>query len=239
MYSWTDPLLQFPNVCVNHLYLILFQCQHQFLQRDILLLKLSIILEQPWLSKLVFPDLLPHLTALQLQHLVILLRQIRETELKVDKVYNRNKLNQLVRNWGLTFMWQNCNYSRCRYSWLLSKSNQLMKCGTILYVLYLPQLLQNWAQMFIVCLSTGGGGPEVLQFWLELQEATHVVGLLGGTLLQQCLLVRLPVFCHLALGGVGLAKCLVQERRGKVKSSRHDREMHCVIFCVEYIVLYI
>lgn len=99
------------------------------------------------------------------------------------------------------------------------KHTQLMWCIIRWYILYLPQLLQHCAQVFIVSLSIRGGGPAVLQLWLELQEAAHVVGLLGGRLLQQCLLVRFSIFCHLALGGVGLAKCLEQDRRGKIESS--------------------
>lgn len=89
---------------------------------------------------------------------------------------------------------------------------------TLTAVLYLPQLLQQRAQVFVVGLSVGGGGPAVLQLRLELQEAAHVVGLLGGRLLQQRLLVGLPIFCHLTLSGVCLAKCLEQGRRGKEES---------------------
>lgn len=92
----------------------------------------------------------------------------------------------------------------------------------ILYVLYLPQLLQHCAQVFIVGQSIGGSGTAVLQLRLELQEAAHVVGLLGSRLLQQRLLIGLPIFCHLALGGVSLAECLEQDKRGKVESFRHD-----------------
>lgn len=47
-------------------------------------------------------------------------------------------------------------------------------------VLYLPELLQQGAQMLVVSLGVGGGGPTVLQFRLQLKESAHVVGLLGG-----------------------------------------------------------
>lgn len=93
-----------------------------------------------------------------------------------------------------------------------------MTSPTLTAVLYLPQLLQQRAQVFVIGLSVGRGGPTVLQLRLELQEAAHVVGLLGGRLLQQRLLVGLPIFCHLTLGGVCLAKCLEQSSKGKEES---------------------
>lgn len=80
---------------------------------------------------------------------------------------------------------------------------------------YLPELLHQAAQVLAVSLCTGGSHSTVIQFQLELQETTPKVGLLGGRLLQQCLLIVLPVLCDLTLGGVCLAECLEQDRRGK------------------------
>ncbi|TNN45322.1 hypothetical protein EYF80_044463 [Liparis tanakae] len=47
---------------------------HQLLQSDVLLLQLRVVLQQARLPELVLPDLLSHAAALQLQHLVALLR---------------------------------------------------------------------------------------------------------------------------------------------------------------------
>lgn len=47
-------------------------------------------------------------------------------------------------------------------------------------VLYLPQLLQQAADMLIVGLGAGGSRTASLQLRLEFQEAAHVVGLLIG-----------------------------------------------------------
>lgn len=73
--------------------------------------------------------------------------------------------------------------------------------------------------MLVVSQSVGGGSPAVLQLRLQLQEATPVIGLPGGTLLQQSLLIGLSIFCHLPLDGVGLAKSL-EQRRSLGRSNR-------------------
>ena len=77
---------------------------------------------------------------------------------------------------------------------------------------YLSCLLQKPPQVLAVGLGAAGAGAAVLQLGLQLQQAAHVVGLLGGRLLQQRGLVALPVLRHLALGGVGLAERLRMQR---------------------------
>lgn len=62
--------------------------------------------------------------------------------------------------------------------------------------------------MLVIRRGGGGRGPAELQLRLQVQETSPVVGLPGGALLQEALLVHLPIFCHLTLGGVGLAKRL-------------------------------
>lgn len=73
---------------------------------------------------------------------------------------------------------------------------------------HLPQLLHERVEPLI--LGLGGGRHRAAQrhLRLQLQQAAHVVGLLAGRLLQQRLLIGLPVLCHLALVGVGLAERL-------------------------------
>lgn len=65
--------------------LALLERGHQFLQRDVLLLQLRVVLEQPGLPELVLLDLLPHPAPLQLQHLVTL-------EQRENKGMKREKL---------------------------------------------------------------------------------------------------------------------------------------------------
>lgn len=50
--------------------LALLECRHQLLQRDVLLLQLRVILEQPGLSEFILLDFLPHPGPLELQCLV-------------------------------------------------------------------------------------------------------------------------------------------------------------------------
>lgn len=96
-------------------------------------------------------------------------------------------------------------------------------------VLYLPELLQQPAQVFVVSLGAGGAGSTVLQLHLQLQQAAHVVRFLAGRLLQQRLLVGLSILCDLTLGGVGLAERLEEMERKELvmqMSLRHERNKH-------------
>lgn len=53
-----------------HSDLALLKCRHQLLKCDVLLLQLSVILEQPGLSEFILLDFFPHSAPLKLQRLV-------------------------------------------------------------------------------------------------------------------------------------------------------------------------
>lgn len=76
--------------------------------------------------------------------------------------------------------------------------------------LYLSELLQHRTEVFALSLTAGGGGAALLQLRLQLQQPPHVEGLFGGRLLQQSLLVGLPILSHFPLDGVGLAERLTE-----------------------------
>lgn len=73
---------------------------------------------------------------------------------------------------------------------------------------HLSQLLCERSEPLILGLGVGRQRAAERGLSLQLQQAAHVVGLLAGRLLQQRLLIALPILGHLALGGVGLAECL-------------------------------
>lgn len=53
-----------------HSDLALLECRDQLLERDVLLLQLGVILEQPGLSEFILLDFFPHPGPLQLQRLI-------------------------------------------------------------------------------------------------------------------------------------------------------------------------
>lgn len=53
-----------------HSDLALLECRHQLLERDVLLLQLGVILEQPGLSEFILLDFFPHPGPLKLQRLI-------------------------------------------------------------------------------------------------------------------------------------------------------------------------
>lgn len=80
---------------------------------------------------------------------------------------------------------------------------------------HLFQLLHERREPLVLGLGVGRQRAAECRLGLQLQQAAHVVGLLAGRLLQQRLLVALPILSHLALGGVGLTERLSCKKEKK------------------------